>query len=97
MRLHLCVLRKDQTGQQRGTLLWRQRTQDVLEQQLRQQQLVAADLTSHTSLQLHCSAAVDVLEGLKDLRKTRGEISVLRVVVEELNFTDTDPGNCFSI
>lgn len=64
VRLHLCVLCEDQTGQQGGALLGRQWAQDVLEQQLGQQQLVAADLTSHAAFQLHRPAAVDVLEGL---------------------------------
>lgn len=77
VRLHLCVLCKDQTGQQGGTLLWRQRAQDVLKEQLCQQQLVAADLTSYASFQLHCSAAVYVLEGLKNLRETRGQLNFL--------------------
>lgn len=48
--LHLSVLGEDQTGQQGGALLGGQWTQDVLEQQLRQQQLVAADLTGDTAL-----------------------------------------------
>ena len=72
MRLHLRILREDQTGQQGGALFGRQRAQDVLEQQLGQQQLVAAYLTSYAAFQLHRPAAVDVLEGLKDLKGTRG-------------------------
>lgn len=71
MRLHLRVLCEDQTGQQGGALLRRQRAQDVLEQQLGQQQLVAADLTSHAAFQLHRPAAVDVLEGLQHLKAER--------------------------
>lgn len=47
--LHLSVLCEDQTGQQGGALLGGQWTQDVLEQQLRQKQLVAADLTGNTA------------------------------------------------
>ena len=75
MRLHLRVLREDQTGQQGGALLGRQRAQGVLEQQLGQQQLVAADLTSDAAFQLHRPAAVDVLERLQHLRqKNRGNI-----------------------
>ena len=49
VRLHMRVLSEDQAGQQGGALLGRQRTQDVLEQQLGQQQLVAADLTSYSA------------------------------------------------
>lgn len=68
MWLHLCVLREDQTGQQGGALLGRQGAESVLEQQLGEQQLVAADLARHAALQLHGTAAVDVLEGLQHLR-----------------------------
>lgn len=65
--LHLSVLGEDQTGQQGGALLGRQRTQDVLEQQLRQKQLVAADLPGDAALELHGAAAVDVLQLLQHL------------------------------
>lgn len=68
VRLHLRFLREYQTGQQGGALLGRQRAQDVLEQQLGQQQLVAADLTGHAALQLHRPATVHVLERLQHLR-----------------------------
>lgn len=68
--LHLRVLRKDQTGQQGGALLGRQGAQSVLEQQLGEQELVAADLAGHAALQLHGATAVDVLEGLQHLRVT---------------------------
>lgn len=71
VRLHLRLLREDQAGQQGGALLGRQRAQDVLEQQLGQQQLVAADLTGHAALQLHRPAAVHVLEGLQHLRRSQ--------------------------
>lgn len=74
MRLHLGVLGEDQAGQQGGALLGRQRAQDVLKKELRQQQLVAADLAGHPALQLHGAAAVDVLEGLEDLRTARRTI-----------------------
>lgn len=50
VRLHLRVLCKDQTGQQGGALLGRQRAQSVLEQQLSEQELVAADLTGDAAL-----------------------------------------------
>lgn len=76
VRLHLRVLCEDQTGQQGGALLGCQRAQDILEQQLGQQQLVAADLTGHPAFQLHRPAAVDVLEGLQDLRQTSREINL---------------------
>lgn len=66
--LHLRVLREDQTGQQGGALLRRQRAEGVLEQQLGEQELVAADLAGHAAFQLHGAAAVDVLEGLQHLR-----------------------------
>lgn len=69
VRRHLRVLCEDQTGQQGGALLGRQRAQDIFEQQLGQQQLVAADLTGHAAFQLHRAAAVDVLEGLQHLRQ----------------------------
>lgn len=73
VRLHLRVLREDQTGQQGGALLGRQRAQHVLEEQFGQQQLVAADLTRHAAFQLHRTAAVDVLEGLQHLRRSSGK------------------------
>lgn len=76
VRLHLRVLCEDQTGEQGGALLGRQRAQGVLEQQLSQQQLVAADLTGHTAFQLHRATAVDILEGLQHLRQTGGEINL---------------------
>lgn len=76
VRLHLRVLCEDQTGQQGGALLGRQRAQGVLEQQLSQQQLVAADLTGHSAFQLHRATAVDILEGLQHLRQTGGEINL---------------------
>lgn len=81
VRLHLGVLSEDQTGQQGGALLGRQRAQDVLEQKLRQQQLVAADLTGYAAFQLHCPAAVDVLEGLKDLREAGEENKPLSLFI----------------
>lgn len=65
--LHLRVLREDQTGQQGGALLGREGAQGVFEEQLGEQELVAADLTGHAALQLHGAAAVDVLEGLQHL------------------------------
>lgn len=68
VRLHLSVLREDQTGQQGGALLGGQRTQNVLKEQLGEEQLVAAYLTGHAAFQLHCSAAVDILELLQHLR-----------------------------
>lgn len=68
--LHLRVLPKDQTGQQGGALLGCQGAESVLEQQLGEQELVAADLAGHAALQLHGAAAVDVLEGLQHLRVT---------------------------
>lgn len=48
--LHLRVLREDQTGQQGGALLGRQGAQSVFEQQLSEQELVAADLAGHAAL-----------------------------------------------
>lgn len=71
VRLHLSVLREDQTGQQGGALLGGQRTQDVLEEQLGEEQLVAAYLTGHPAFQLHRAAAVDILEVLQHLRAER--------------------------
>lgn len=68
VRLHLSVLRENQTGQQGGALLGRQRAQNVLKEQLGEQQLMAADLTGHPAFQLHRAAAVDVLEVLQHLR-----------------------------
>lgn len=62
MRLRLRVLGEDQAGHQGGALFGRQRAQDVLEQQLGQKQLVAADLTGHSAFELHRAAAVDVLQ-----------------------------------
>lgn len=74
--LHLGVLSEDQTRQQGGALLRRQRAQDVFKQQLGQQQLVAADLTGHAAFQLHCPTVVNILEGLKDLKETRTRINL---------------------
>lgn len=71
VRLHLSVLREDQTGQQGGALLGCQRTQNVLKEQLGEKQLVAAYLTGHPAFQLHCAAAVDILEVLQHLRAER--------------------------
>lgn len=68
VRLHLSVLCEDQTGQQGGALLGRHWTQDVLEEQLGEEQLVAAYLTGHAAFQLHCATAVDILEVLQHLR-----------------------------
>lgn len=48
--LHLRVLREDQAGQQGGAFLGREGAQSVFEQQLGEQELVAADLTGHTAL-----------------------------------------------
>ena len=70
VRLHLSALREDQTGQQGGALLGRQRTQDVLKEQLGEKQLVAADLTGHAAFQLHRAAAVHILELLQHLMGT---------------------------
>lgn len=81
VRLHLGVLSEDQTGQQGGALLGRQRAQDILEQKFCQQQLVAADLTSYAAFQLHCPAAVDVLEGLKNLREAGEENKPLSLII----------------
>lgn len=67
VRFYLSVLREDEAGQQGGALLRCQRTQRVLKQQLCEQELMTADLTRHSTLQLHCSVTVDVLQSLQDL------------------------------
>lgn len=67
VRFYLSVLCEHEAGQQGGALLRGQRTQRVLKQQLCEKELMTADLTCHSTLQLHRSATVDVVQSLQDL------------------------------